>query len=71
MACNLNHRDNLDDYPPLIFTGFTASELDKFLDFMERGISLPETPDIVQHDLVSLHGDAVLVYADMVGPEKV
>jgi hypothetical protein len=63
--------DVLDEYPSLgplfVQAGMTASELDKFLTMMEQGITYRETPEIMREDMASLHGDAVLIYADMVG----
>jgi len=57
--------DELDDWPSLtpVFSTFTARELDTFLTMMEAGITLPETPAIIQDDLASLHGDALMAYS--------
>lgn len=67
--------DWLDDYPSLgpvfIQAGLTVSELDQFLSAMEQGIAFEDTPEILREDMTSLHGDAVLIYADMVGGENV
>jgi hypothetical protein len=67
--------DDLNDYPsltPLFATaGLTASELDQFLTYMETAITTVNAPGIVIEDCVSIHGDAILVYADLVGGENV
>ena len=65
--------DDLDDYPPItsLFKDHTARELDTFLTFMEAVISSPDAPGICKDDAASVHGDAVIAYADMVGPEGV
>jgi hypothetical protein len=73
VACNL--LPSIDECPSLetLFRekGLTRDELDKLLSYMEWGISHPDVPGVVINDLVSIHGDAILIYADMVGPEHV
>jgi hypothetical protein len=61
---------DLDGYPTLgplfVEKGLTVTELDAFLTRMEDVLMLPEAPEICKEDALSLHGDAVIPYANLV-----